>query len=83
MSLAHPAAALAVARLSNAVAAVSVAWRTKVFRSDALGSRMAQMMVIHCLFVGVAQQSYDSSIEARRKTYLAVQARKVPQGGKP
>ena len=62
---------------------LTTAARESPFRSGALGSRMAQMMVIDCLFVGVAQQSYDSSIEALRKTYLAVQGRKVPQGGQP
>jgi DNA-binding MurR/RpiR family transcriptional regulator len=62
---------------------LTTAARESPFRSGALGSRMAQMMVIDCLFVGVAQQSYDSSIAALRKTYLAVQGRKVPQGGRP
>ena len=62
---------------------LTTAARESPFRSGALGSRMAQMMIIDCLFVGVAQQSYDSSIEALRKTYLAVQGRKVPQGGRP
>ena len=62
---------------------LTTAARESPFRSGALGSRMAQMMIIDCLFVGVAQQSYDSSIEALRKTYLAVQGRKVPQGGQP
>ena len=48
------------------------------FRSGAFGSRIAQMMVIDCLFVAVAQRSYDASTEALRKTFAAVQARRVP-----
>lgn len=70
-----------LARAANVV--LTTAARESPFRSGALGSRMAQMMVIDCLFVGVAQQSYDSSIAALRKTYLAVQDRKVPQRGRP
>lgn len=48
------------------------------FRSGAFGSRIAQMMVIDCVFVGVAQRSYDASTEALRKTFAAVQARRAP-----
>lgn len=70
-----------LARAADVV--LTTAARESPFRSGALGSRMAQMMVIDCLFVGVAQQSYDSSIAALRKTYQAVQGRNVPQGARP
>ncbi|MEC5181215.1 MurR/RpiR family transcriptional regulator [Arthrobacter sp. CG_A4] len=62
---------------------LTTAARESPFRSGALGSRMAQMMVTDCLFVGVAQQSYDASIAALRKTYSAVQGRKVAPGVRP
>jgi DNA-binding MurR/RpiR family transcriptional regulator len=46
--------------------------RETPFRSGALGSRIAQLMVVDCLFIGVAQASYDASMEALRRTYVAV-----------
>lgn len=46
--------------------------RETAFRSGALGSRIAQLMVADCLFVGVAQADYDKSVDALRKTYAAV-----------
>jgi len=46
--------------------------RETLFRSGALGSRIAQLMVVDCLFIGVAQASFDSSMEALRDTYSAV-----------
>ncbi len=45
------------------------------FRSGALGSRMAQLLVVDCLFIGIVQQHYDASVEALRTTYSAVQSR--------
>ncbi|MGD8167877.1 MurR/RpiR family transcriptional regulator [Herbiconiux sp. P16] len=54
---------------------LTTAARETRFRSGALGSRIAQLMVIDCLFTGVAQASYDRSIEALRKTYDAVRPR--------
>ncbi|MFB2554610.1 MurR/RpiR family transcriptional regulator [Herbiconiux liangxiaofengii] len=56
---------------------LTTAARETRFRSGALGSRIAQLMVIDCLFTGVAQASYDESIEALRKTYAAVHSRTV------
>lgn len=59
---------------------LSTAARETPFRPGAMGSRIAQMMVVDCLFVGVAQHSYDASISALRKTHAAVQGRKLPRG---
>ncbi|MDI2033398.1 MurR/RpiR family transcriptional regulator [Paenarthrobacter nitroguajacolicus] len=53
--------------------------RETPFRPGALGSRIAQMMVIDCLFVGVAQRSYEASIAALRKTHAAIQVRRLSQ----
>lgn len=50
------------------------------FRSGALGSRIAQLMVVDCLFIGVAQASYDQSVAALQQTYAAVRARRIPPG---
>lgn len=51
---------------------LTTAARETSFRSGALGSRIAQLMVVDCLFIGVAQASYDASMEALRRTYTAV-----------
>ncbi|UKA49861.1 MurR/RpiR family transcriptional regulator [Arthrobacter sp. FW305-123] len=62
---------------------LSTAARETPFRPGAMGSRIAQMMVVDCLFVGVAQHSYEASIAALQKTHAAVQGRKVPQAKPP
>jgi DNA-binding MurR/RpiR family transcriptional regulator len=51
---------------------LTTAARETAFRSGALGSRIAQLMVVDCLFIGVAQAAYDASMEALRRTYVAV-----------
>lgn len=51
---------------------LTTAARDTAFRSGALGSRIAQLLVAECLFIGVAQASYDSTIELLRRTYAAV-----------
>jgi len=58
---------------------LSTAARETPFRPGAMGSRIAQMMIVDCLFVGVAQHSYDSSIAALQKTHAAVRGRKLPR----
>ncbi len=51
---------------------LTTAARENKFRSGALGSRIAQLMVVDCLFTGVAQASYDQSMDALSQTYAAV-----------
>lgn len=51
--------------------------RETAFRSGALGSRIAQLMVVDCLFIGVVQADYSSAVAAIRSTYEAVQPRAV------
>lgn len=46
--------------------------RETTFRSGAMASRIAQLVLVDCIFVGVAQRSYDSTVEALRRTYQAV-----------
>lgn len=80
LTLAADAGAVTIAisnYASSALAAVAdvtltTAARETRFRPGALGSRIAQLMVIDCLFTGVAQVSYGKSIEALRQTYAAV-----------
>lgn len=54
---------------------LTTAARETPFRSGALGSRIAQLMVIDCLFIAVAQLSFDRSMSALRSTYAAVHRR--------
>lgn len=54
---------------------LTTAARETRFRSGALGSRIAQLMVVDCLFTAVAQASYDDSMAALRRTYEAVHSR--------
>lgn len=52
--------------------------RETPFRSGATVSRIAQLAVIDCLFVGVAQRSSDEATEALEKTHRAVQGHRRP-----
>ncbi|MFE2381752.1 MurR/RpiR family transcriptional regulator [Streptomyces misionensis] len=49
--------------------------RETPFRSGATVSRIAQLALIDCLFVGVAQRSFDATTAALQKTHGAVQRR--------
>jgi DNA-binding MurR/RpiR family transcriptional regulator len=53
---------------------LTTAARENSFRSGALGSRIAQLMVVDCLFTGVAQASYDRSMAAINQTYSAIRS---------
>lgn len=46
--------------------------RETPLRSAALGSRIAQLMVVDCVFTGVAQVDYEGSVTAIQKTHQAV-----------
>jgi DNA-binding MurR/RpiR family transcriptional regulator len=56
---------------------LTTAARETTFRSGATASRIAQLAVIDCLFVGVAQRSYARTMDALERTYAAVQSRRV------
>ncbi|MFD1936892.1 MULTISPECIES: MurR/RpiR family transcriptional regulator [Nonomuraea] len=60
---------------------LTTAARETEFRSGALGSRIAQLMVVDCLFTGVAQASYDESMAALRNTYTVVHDRIIHKRG--
>ncbi|NYE96429.1 DNA-binding MurR/RpiR family transcriptional regulator [Psychromicrobium silvestre] len=49
--------------------------RETAFRSGAMASRIAQLALVDCLFVAIAQRSYESTINALERTRSAVQQR--------
>jgi DNA-binding MurR/RpiR family transcriptional regulator len=51
---------------------LTTAARETTFRSGAMSSRLAQLTVIDCLFIGVAQKHLDSARNALESTYEAV-----------
>ncbi|GAA3050205.1 MurR/RpiR family transcriptional regulator [Streptomyces glomeratus] len=53
--------------------------RETPFRSGATVSRIAQLALVDCLFVGVAQRSFDETTAALEKAYGAIQRRRRPQ----
>ena len=57
---------------------LTTAARETTFRSGAMASRIAQLAVVDCLFVGVAQRSYDRTLRALELTFAAVQGRRMP-----
>lgn len=64
---------------------LTTAARETTFRSGATASRIAQLTVIDCLFIGVAQQRMDESISALDATRDAVGAHRLgvrPDGRK-
>ncbi|WP_127503855.1 MurR/RpiR family transcriptional regulator [Actinoplanes solisilvae] len=56
---------------------LTTAARETTFRSGAMASRLAQLTVIDCLFVGVAQRTYQETRGALDATYAAVRGRRV------
>ena len=48
------------------------------FRAGAMGSRIAALTVVDCLFVGVAQRNHGSAFAALARTYDALQVRHRP-----
>jgi DNA-binding MurR/RpiR family transcriptional regulator len=56
---------------------LTTAARELPLRSAATASRIAQLAVVDCLFVGVVQRSYDAAGALLRGTYDAVQGRRT------
>ncbi|AEV84091.1 RpiR family transcriptional regulator [Actinoplanes sp. SE50] len=56
---------------------LTTAARETTFRSGAMASRLAQLTVIDCVFVGVAQRTYQQTRAALDATYTAVQPRRL------
>ncbi|USY21659.1 MurR/RpiR family transcriptional regulator [Nocardiopsis exhalans] len=68
---------------------LTTAARETLFRSGATASRLAQLTVVDCLFVGLAQIRYTDSMSALETTYEAVRGlrlsddRRRRRGGSP
>ncbi|GIJ43551.1 RpiR family transcriptional regulator [Virgisporangium aliadipatigenens] len=60
---------------------LTTAARETTFRSGAMASRLAQLTVIDCVFVGVAQRTYKETRMALEATYQAVSGRRVGRRG--
>jgi DNA-binding MurR/RpiR family transcriptional regulator len=56
---------------------LTTAARETTFRSGAMASRLAQLTVIDCVFVGVAQRTYQETRAALDATYTAVAGRRI------
>jgi DNA-binding MurR/RpiR family transcriptional regulator len=59
---------------------LTTAARETTFRSGAMASRLAQLTVVDCVFVGVAQRTYTETRKALDATYQAVSGRRVGPG---
>jgi len=64
-----------IARVADLV--LTTAARETTFRSGAMASRLAQLTVIDCVFVGVAQRTYPQTRAALDATYAAVRSRRL------
>jgi DNA-binding MurR/RpiR family transcriptional regulator len=63
---------------------LTTAARETTFRSGATASRIAQLTLVDCLFVGVAQRSYGETLEALERTRDAVSGRRLrTRGARP
>jgi len=60
---------------------LTTAARETTFRSGATASRLAQLTVVDCLFVGVAQRTYPETRKALEKTREAIRPRRVSARG--
>ncbi|WP_228646015.1 MurR/RpiR family transcriptional regulator [Microtetraspora sp. AC03309] len=62
---------------------LKTAVREAPFRPGAMGSRIAQLTVVDCLFVGVAaQRTYDETLTALEDTFRAISGRRS-KGARP
>jgi DNA-binding MurR/RpiR family transcriptional regulator len=59
---------------------LTTAARETTFRSGAMASRLAQLTVVDCIFVGVAQRTYPETRAALEATYEAVRSRRTRPG---
>lgn len=58
---------------------LTTAARETTFRSGATASRLAQLTVIDCVFVGIAQRTFSETRHALESTYEAVHTRQARQ----
>jgi len=57
--------------------------RETAFRSGAMTSRIAQLTVVDCLFVTLAQRDLPRTVDALERTFAAAQAKRVRRGRHP
>jgi fructoselysine-6-P-deglycase FrlB-like protein len=57
--------------------------RETAFRSGAMTSRIAQLTVVDCLFVTLAQRDLPRTMDALERTFAAAQAKRVRRGRHP
>ena len=57
--------------------------RETAFRSGAMTSRIAQLTVVDCLFVTLAQRDWPGTLEALERTFTAAQAKRVRRPRQP
>jgi DNA-binding MurR/RpiR family transcriptional regulator len=57
--------------------------RETTFRSGAMTSRIAQLTVVDCLFVMLAQRDLPATMDALERTFSAAQAKRVRRGRHP
>ncbi|PSL08545.1 RpiR family transcriptional regulator [Haloactinopolyspora alba] len=75
---AHGSTTVAVTNISDSALAEAAdltlltVVRETTFRSGAMASRIAQLMLVDCVFVGVAQRRYEPTVELLRTTYDSV-----------
>jgi DNA-binding MurR/RpiR family transcriptional regulator len=55
--------------------------RESELRPAAMSSRTSQLLVVDCLFVGVAQRTYETAAPALSASYEALAHRHTPRGG--
>ena len=60
---------------------LTTAARETTFRSGATASRLAQLTVVDCVFVGVAQRTFETTQQALELTHDAVADRRVGRKG--
>lgn len=65
---------------AGADAVLTTASRETRFRYGAMSSRMAQLMIVDTLFIGVARRRPDAVADALSATLVAVEGRKHPAG---
>lgn len=61
---------------------LTTAARETTFRSGAMASRLAQLTVVDCLFIAVAQRHYGDTLDALERTYEAVRGRRRGEAGR-
>lgn len=61
---------------STANITLTTAARENPLRAGALGSRIAQLMIVDCLFIGTAQATFEESTKALSETYQVISGRR-------